>query len=43
MCIAANIFGVDDETDEAIRMELIILLCNLVLKKNLVDVGLPWY
>jgi hypothetical protein len=41
MFTAPNIFGVDDDADEAIQMELIILLRNSVLKKNLVTSDCP--
>jgi len=41
MCTTPNSFGVDDEAEEAIQMELIILLYNSVLKKNLVTSVCP--
>jgi hypothetical protein len=41
MFTAPNSFGVDDEADEAIQMELIILLCNSFFKKNLMTSDCP--
>ena len=41
MFTAPNIFGVDDEADKALQMELINLPCNSVLKKKLVTSDYP--